>query len=363
MSESRDASNEITEETLAHPPELKTVFLGGIFLIVLLAALRFAAVIAMPIVLAFVLKLVFTPLLRYLLKLRFPRPAAAALIIVLLLSGLTAFGTFLSSPAANWADELPQSIPKLKKRLGFVSDSIEEAQKVITTAEDLTKVNPQKVMPVTVQGPRLSDKIFTGTRALLSGTLTTVLVLFFLLLSGDTFLRRMVEILPRFKDKRQIVDISQQIEHDISVYLLTITMMNALVGIATGIMMAICGVGDPVLWGTIAFLLNYIPVLGPLIASSIFILAGLLTNLTLSMVFLPAGLYLVIHFIEGTLVTPLLLAQRFTLNPVLVIISLIFWYWMWGIVGAMLAVPLLAITKIVCDRIDKLKPFGHFLEG
>ena len=172
-----------------------------------------------------------------------------------------------------------------------------------------------------------------------------------------------MEILPRFKDKRQAVHISQQIEADISAYLATITLMNLGVGVATGIVTAACGVGDPVLWGTVAFLLNYVPILGPLIGVTILGFAGLLSIETLWLAFVPAGVYVLVHVIEGETITPMLLAKRFTINPVLVILSLVFWYWMWGILGAILAVPMLAIIKIVCDRIAPLASFGHFIEG
>src|SRR5476649_1114168 len=139
--------------------------------------------------------------------------------------------------------------------------------------------------------------------------------------------------------------------------------MNAAVGIATAIVMWLTGVGDPILWGTVAFLLNYAPIVGPVSCVLIFLLAGLLTIDTFWQAFLPAGLYLGIHLVEGEVVTPLLLARRFTLNPVLVILSLVFWFWMWGVPGAILAVPLLAILKIISDRLRPLKALGHFLEG
>jgi predicted PurR-regulated permease PerM len=139
--------------------------------------------------------------------------------------------------------------------------------------------------------------------------------------------------------------------------------MNTAVGLATAGVMWLCGVGDPVLWGAVAFLLNYIPILGPMIGLLTFTLAGLLSISTLWGALLPAGLYLAIHLVEGETITPMLLARRFTLNPVLVILALIFWYWMWGVPGAILAVPMLAIAKIICDRIQKLAALGHFLEG
>jgi predicted PurR-regulated permease PerM len=212
-------------------------------------------------------------------------------------------------------------------------------------------------------GGALMTTLFAGTRSFASGLFTTVLFLYFLLVSGDTFLRRLVEVLPRFSAKRQAVDISQQIESDISAYLVTITIMNAAVGVATATVMWLTGVGDPILWGTVAFLLNYAPILGPILGVLIFMLAGLLTIDTLWQALLPAGLYLAIHLVEGETVTPMLLARRFTLNPVLVILSLVFWFWMWGIAGAILSVPMLAIAKIVCDRVRPFAALGHFLEG
>jgi predicted PurR-regulated permease PerM len=139
--------------------------------------------------------------------------------------------------------------------------------------------------------------------------------------------------------------------------------MNAGVGLATGFVMWLCGLGDPVLWAAVAFILNYIPILGPMIGIVTFTLVGLLTADTLWRALLPAGLYLAIHVIEGETVMPMLLARRFTLNPVLVIMAIIFWHWMWGVPGAVLAVPMLAIAKIVGDRLSTLAAFGHFLEG
>ena len=128
---------------------------------------------------------------------------------------------------------------------------------------------------------------------------------------------------------------SQEIEHNISAYLVTITIMNALVGIATGLAMWVIGLPNPVLWGAMAFLLNYVLILGPMTGVVIFFAVGLLTFSTLWYALVPAAVYLAIHIIEGEAVTPMLVARRFTLNPVLVIGSLIFWDWMWGIPGAL----------------------------
>jgi len=145
--------------------------------------------------------------------------------------------------------------------------------------------------------------------------------------------------------------------------LATITVMNALVGVATACMAWLTGLGSPILWGTAAFLLNFVPILGPTAGVIIFLVAGIVTIEPLWAAFLPALLYFLIHCAEGETITPMLLAARFTVNPVLVTIGVIFWYWMWGVAGAILATPMLAILKIICDRIELLQSFGHFIGG
>jgi predicted PurR-regulated permease PerM len=346
------------------PSNLQTFFLGGLFALGAFAAIYVASSIILPVILAFVLKLLLQPAVRILERLHIPRAVGALVPILLVIGVLIGLVAALSGPATTWAEKLPQGIPRLEAHLVVLKGPIEALQNVIQQAEHVADTPGEKDSTVAVRRDLgLTGALFSGTRAVLDGLLTTVLVLYFLMVSGDTFLRRMVEVLPRFRDKRQAVDISQQVEHDISAYLVTITAMNAVVGGATAVAMYLCGLGDPLLWGATAFLLNYIPILGPLFGTVIFLLAGMLTFDSLGWALLPPALYFGIHLVEGEALTPMLLARRFTLNPVLVILSLVFWFWMWGVPGAILAVPMLAILKIVCDRLRPLKALGHFLEG
>ena len=350
-------------EDLPLPSDPKVVFLGGLFVLALLAAAYVAREIILPLVFAIVLKLLLQPAFRILERLHVPPIIAALLLILALFGTVVGLGTAISSPARTWAAKLPEGIPRLQERLSFMREPVDTLQRFLRQVEDFGETGPPLTVAAPAQGPTLLSKLFTGTRNFASGFFTTVLFLFFLLMSGDIFLHRLVEIMPRFRSKRQVVDIAQQIESDISAYLVRITIMNAAVGIATALAMWFTGVGDPILWGTVAFLLNYVPILGTALGVLIFLLAGLLTHDILWQALLPAGLYLGFHLIEGETVTPLLLARRFTLNPVLVIISLVFWFWMWGIPGVILSMPMLAITKIICDRLQPLAAFGHFLEG
>ncbi len=350
-------------EDMPLPSDPKTIFLGGLFFLALLTTAFVASEVVLPLIFAIVLKLLLQPASRILQSLHVPRLFAALLLILALFGTIVGLGAAISGPAGTWAAKLPEGIPRLQQRLSFMRAPINTLQVFLQQVEDFggTAQSPNAAAPA--QGPTLLATLFTGTRSFASGFFTTVLFLFFLLLTGDVFLHRLVEILPRFRNKRQVVEISQQIERDISAYLVTITIMNAAVGVLMALAMWLTGVGDPILWGTVAFLLNYVPILGTALGVVVFLFAGLLTNDTLWQALLPAGLYIVLHLIEGETVTPMLLAKRFTLNPVLVIISLVFWFWMWGIPGAILSVPMLAITKIICDRVRPLAAFGHFLEG
>jgi predicted PurR-regulated permease PerM len=191
--------------------------------------------------------------------------------------------------------------------------------------------------------------------------LATMTILFFLLAAGDRLLRGFIEVLPTFSDKRRAAEIANEIQRSIGGYLITISAMNLAVGIVAGIAMWACGLGDPILWGAFAFLLNFIPILGPLMGIGVLLVAGIVALDWPWHALLPAACYTMIHIAEGVVITPMLLAKRFTLNPVLVIISLFFWHAVWGITGTLLAVPLLAMFKIMCDHIEPLKPVGHVI--
>jgi predicted PurR-regulated permease PerM len=345
-------SNEVTREEVPSRADPDTVILACLLVLALLTMAYVASDILLPLVLAFVLKLLFQPAMRQLERISVPRGLAALLVILAFFGLIVGLGAAVADPASGWAGRLPEGLPRLQEKLHFLSRPIQTFQNFMH--EMGTSGDP---------GIDFLGTLFRGTQHFASGFFETILILFFLLMSGDTFLRRTVEILPRFSDKRQAVELSQQIEYNISIYLVTITVMNTLVGIATGLTMWATGLGDPVLWGVMAFILNYVPIMGPVAGVAIFVFAGLLTIEGTLPAFMPAGAYLLIHLVEGEIVTPMLLAKRFTLNPVLVILSLIFWFWAWGVAGAILAVPMLAIFKIVCDGIKPLNPIGHFLEA
>jgi len=357
---------EAPDELLADmplPSDMKTFFLGGIFGLATLTAAYVARDIVLPMIFAVMLNLLMQPALSALERLRVPRVLGSIWLILVVFATIVGIGAAVSGPAEAWIAKLPEGIPRIEERLRFLDAPINTLQTFLAAANNFGAAGPQRSSPGPLDGGAILSSLFAGTRSFAGGLFTTVMFLYFLLLAGDSFLRRLVEVLPRFASKRQAVDISQQIGRDISAYLRTITIMNALVGAATALVMWSTGVGDPVLRGTVAFILNYVPILGPAAAFFIFLFAGSLSIASTWQALLPAALYVAIHVIEGETATPMLLARRFTLNPVLVIFSFVFWFWLWGVPGAILSAPILATTKIVCDRIRPLAAFGHILAG
>ena len=339
--------------------DARTIFLGILCLIAVLACLYVAQDIVVPVVLALVLKLLLQPLVSLLERLHVPRPAGALIALAVLLSVFVGLGMLLSSPAAQWVSQLPQTWPQLQQKFAFIRDPVQHVQRTF----DQMGIRLGSPTSLLSNPLGMATAVLGGTGTVAAHLLETLLVLFYLLVFGETFLRRFVEVLPRFADKREAVEITLRVERDLSAYLLTITVINTAVGCATAGVMWLCDVPGPVLWGVVAFCLNFVPILGPFCGIVLFLAVGLISKGPAWAALLPAALYFGIHVMEGEIITPMLLANRFTINPVAVILSLIFWYWMWGVPGAILAVPVLAIIKIVADRLPPFRAFGHLLEG
>ncbi len=336
-------------------------------------ALSVAADFIVPLLLAVMLKLVLGPAMRFLSeRMRLPESLSALLLVVVLFGVIAGIGLTIAVPASGWIAKAPQGLQTLQDQLSKLRGPLASVQYYIHEAERLAEPTPPEpaapaanVAVVRAQSPialeSVGVSILVGTQHFFGRAFVLVITLFFMLAAGDSMLRKLVEAVPRLEEKKHVVFIVHEIDRNVSIYLATITALNAAVGVATGLTMYLCGIADPLLWGTLAFLLNFIPIIGPLIGIGIFFLVAMLTYGHALPALLPALVYLGIHIAEGQFATPLLLARRFTLSPLIVIVSLFFWYWLWGIPGALLSVPLLATLKIVCERIPCLAAMGHML--
>jgi predicted PurR-regulated permease PerM len=347
-------------------PFIGTIALTGIFVLLALYTLYFARTFLLPLVLAVILNFLLSPLVRGLSRLRVPQALGAALVILALL-GLVALGIErLSGPAAEWIQKTPEGVERIERRIrglrGPVEQVQEAAQKVEEEVERLSgNGGPEEPQEVKVQGATWTGALLSRTQAFLGGAVVVLILLYFLLASGDFFLRKLVRVLPRLEDKRRAVEIARQTEHQISTYLSTVTLINVLLGVAVGLAMWALNMPNPALWGVVAGLMNYVPYLGPVVTLAVITAASILTFDDLGRALIAPLVYFAINFAEGYFLTPMIMGRRLTLNPVVVFVGLVFWGWMWGVPGALIAVPLLAMFKILCDHIEPLSPIGEFL--
>jgi predicted PurR-regulated permease PerM len=273
---------------------------------------------------------------------------------------LTATGaSLLSTPAAEWMERAPQAAERIEQRLEAVNQALRKFVRATERVEEFAR--GEQETPVTVQGPGLRGFILNRTWQFAGGAATLIFLLYFLLASGDLFLRRMVRVLPRLRDKKIAVAIARRIQADITRYLFTVTLINTVVGVIEAVSMSLLAMPNPVLWGVLAGILNFIPYLGPAVTLSILAAVALLVFEDLGQAMLRPLTFLVLTTLEGQLLTPYILGRRLMLNPVVIFVSLILWSWLWGIAGALLAVPLTMVIKIVCDAVPSLAPVGTFL--
>lgn len=348
-------------DAIQGPFGVRSLALTGMFILAAFYTLYFGRAFFLPIVLALLLNSLLSPVVRGLKRLRIPNALGAALVVFGLLGGL-GWGVYeLSGPAYEWAQKAPQTMRRLERKLREFKKPVQTMSKATQQVEKITQVGGQAQPTVQVTTETLGERMFSQATELVAGGIVMFILLFFLLASGDLFLRKLIRVLPSLADKRRAVEIARQIETDISSYLVTITAINLTLGLAVWGILSFLGVPNPLLWGVLAMITNYIPYLGAIVMIAVLAMVGFLTfeNTTQAMM-VPLS-FVGLNLLESYLVTPLVLGHRLTLNPVVIFLGLTFWGWLWGITGALLAVPIMVVLKIFCDHTEPLRPIGEFL--
>ena len=342
--------------------------LTGLFVLGIFYTAYFARAVLIPITMAIILNFVLAPLTREITRrVRWPHPISAVLVVILFFGAIALAFTLLSSPAADWMVKLPNEMSAIERKLRPLSGAVQNVQDAAQTVENMTQGqgpdNPdeRKPMQVVVRGPSLTQLFLGQTMNISMGVLVTFGLLLFLLASGDALLRQAVTIAPRLTDKKKVVEIARETEGEISHYLASITCINIGMGVLIGGAMWWLGLPNPALWGVMAALLNFVPVAGPFASAAVISLVSIMTFDGLTDTILPPLVYLGVHLLESQVLTPFFVSRRLMLNPVAVLLSLIFWTWMWGIPGALLAVPILAAFKIACERVEGFQALAIML--
>jgi predicted PurR-regulated permease PerM len=334
----------------------------GIFVLLLLFALYLASPVLIPIATALLLSMLLAPLVGLLELIRVPRALGAAIIVLGLLLAFVTTIYALAGPAQRWLTEAPTHFHKVEEKLRAFRKPIAEITKATDQLEKATELKDgQGIQKVKIERPALTEIAFGGTAHAISAVGVVLVLLFLLLASGDVFLRKLVSVIPTLHDKKRAVDIVRNIETDISFYLVMITGINFGIGIAVGATTAVLGIPNPLLWGTLAALLSFAPYVGEAVIFVILAMVGMLTFDTLAQALIAPLVYFGLMSVTWRGMVPFVARRRLTLNPVAVFIMIILLGWMWGVIGALVAVPLLASFRIICERVEPLGPIAEFL--
>jgi predicted PurR-regulated permease PerM len=349
-------------ETPSRPPARNglAISMACLATLAILATLRIASPLLFPLFLSVLMSFVLYPAVRFLRSLGLPESAGAALVVVAVLLGL-ALGVYeLAGPAAQWLDRAPDGLHTLEAQARHVLEPVQQVSQTASTLEHLAKQDAQ-VQTVRVDGSGFGGVILGGVQNVGGCLLVVVPLTYLLLASGDAFLRKLVKLLPRLRDKKRAVEISRESQRQISAYLFATTLINLGLGSAVALGVMLFGMPNALLWGAIVALLNFIPILGGLASVGILLIAGLLSFPDVRHALVPAVVFLVLHLLESNLIKPLVLGRHLALDPVVLFVGVVFWTWLWGIPGSLLAVPLISTLKIFCDRTETFAKFGEFL--
>ena len=366
------------ERLLLHMPvDVRNLSLVVLAILASLFVLQWARAVFIPIILSVLFSYAFSPLINWLEIKRVPRWLSSAVLLLGLLGAMLLGAYSLRVEAGQLVEALPAAAQKLGQALksspGKTDSALETVQKAAAQIEQATRDSAATTGPnrgatrVVIEAARFNIKnyLWTGTVGLMTliGQVTVVVFLtYFLMLSGDTFRRKLIKLAGPSLSRKKVTlqalhEISGQIQRYLQVQLLT----SLLVGILTGLALLALGLDNAAVWGVVAGVLNMVPYVGSLITAAASALVAFLQFGSVNMALAVGSASVVIHTLVGNLLTPWLTSQASRLSPVAVFMGLLVWGWLWGVWGLLLGIPILMIVKSVCDRIEDLKPIGEFL--
>ncbi len=331
----------------------------GLFALGVLYTLYVARGVVLPVTLALLVSLLFAPIVRRLARLGVPPAVSALLVLAILVGSLAGVGWVVAKPAMNWLERAPQGIEsllagggELQRELGRVAHSAEEVSKKV---KKLTQEGKQPTT-VVLQSQSWSDQFISNLGNAAGAVLLALALSFFLLVNGDRLVHNFVRQLPDRGIRRTTLRVIRECQRETARYLGVITASNTAVGVITALMVWGVGLPSPVLWGTLAALLRFVPYLG--VALTVVLLAvasavGL--GQSVLVVVAPAG-YMVLTTIVGFFLEPYIHGFRMSINPVVIFLGIFFWGWLWGAIGVFVAVPLMTVIQVVLRRIEPLRP-------
>ncbi len=336
--------------------------LALILLVLVTIGLYFARDVILPLLMGTLLALTLNPLVRALQRLGLAPAVSATALILLVGLIITTAALLLSGPVAAWIDTAPQLGAELRSRLQGIAASLHLVQQASDQVEELTKgvTNPD-VQRVALESPGLLTLAVSNAASIMATIAVALVLALFLLASGDLFYVKLIEAFPRFGDKKRALRIVYGIERSVSRYLAAVTVINLVLGAVVGLGMWAIGMPQPMVWAAMTFLLNFLPYIGPLFGAGLITAVAIVSFDSLGQAALAPLVFLTATTLEGQFVTPVILGRQLELNTVSVFVTVVFWAWLWGIPGALLAVPFLVCLKVICDNVGSMATLGNFL--
>lgn len=342
-----------------------TLMIGVGLVLAIPFALKAGSPFFLPLTAAIVIAIALVPILEWLERHRIPAPLASLICVLLFLTAANAALASIVVPAWGWLSILPERIDNIQSNVKPLIDFYANLENFVNrTIQDLASSRPIQPAETTAEAPPRSILELAATSAPTAfiEMFFAVLVIFFFL-SGWTRLRRgAITSRTSFGGAMATARVIQDVVDDTSAYLGTITAINVTLGLVVAGALWLIGMPTPLMWGGIVALLNYIPYLGPIFAAAFLAIGGLMTFQDVWTALLPAAIMIGLHTIEANFVTPLVVGRRLTINPIMILISLSFWGWVWGTPGALLAVPLLIIIQTVLNAAGKPDIAGFLFE-
>ncbi|MGY8811061.1 MAG: AI-2E family transporter [Pseudomonadales bacterium] len=387
-------SNEIEEITGPRkqvPPVQMALY--WLLSLAILYTLYFAKSLLLPVVVAALFALLLSPLVGLFKRFHIPRVLSALMLLALIGVPFTLLGMQLAEPAQKWAKRIPELSAQLTDELDEFSEKLSPskvqapapAQRALEIQEkegfrlfgwfrdDEEEEKPEKVPappPVNVPDSAVSDRVMQGsvelmvqllgaTPVVLAQFLTFVILVMFMLVFGPLLYTNFITVFPQVRDKQAANELLADVQHELSRYILTVSAINAVLGVVTGFALWAMGVEDALLWGVMVGLLNFAPYVGPIIGMAVLCLAGVVQYGPVLLALMPVLIYFSINMIEAQFITPMVLGRNMRLNPLILMLWLIAWGWVWGVVGVLIAVPLLVCLKLAAAR---LNVFTHWVK-
>lgn len=335
--------------------------LNGLLILALLYTVTLVKALVIPLVLAAFIGLALNPIVARGTRHRIPRWLGASVLMISLIAGISVGIGMLAGPAITWLHSAPTAIRSFIPKLEHITRPLEAAGRATQTLVNGHPTRPdagQNAGDVAIS----AWDVLANAPKVLAAVLTVVLLVYFFLVYGDLILRRLVEIAPSFGYKRHAVTIVRGIQTEVSRYILTTVVINASLGILTAGMLFLLNMPDPLLWGTVAMFANFIPYVGAIVTTTTLLLVGLVHFDDVPHALLPAFCFACITAFEGNLITPMILGRRMRVSPIAILIWLLIWGWLWGVPGALLAVPMLTSFKLIAERVRGWEWFARMVQ-